>query len=467
VLPAGNRRREAGSVSRYGQLPLAFEANRGQLDRAARFAARGSGYGIFLTRTGATVSFAGAHTSRTFSISLARASSDVTLVGERRLGERVNSFIGSDPARWRTNVPTFERVRFRAVWPGIGAIFHGDNGRLGFDFVLKPGARASEVALALRGDTSRLSEPPPNAYQQISGRRAAVLARYRADRDGRVTQQVGRYDHSHTLIVDPALMYSSYLGGSGGDQAGSVAVDASDHAFVTGTTASVDFPRARAGQRRAGGGRSDSFVAQLSPTGNGLVYSTFLGGNGDEHGMAIAIDSAATRSSPAIRPLPTSRYGGRSRPRPAVAATPTSSSSTRGGLLYSTYLGGGGNDGAAGIAVDHAGNAYVTGSTNSADFPTNAPLQKSFAGGSPDGDAFVTKLTSVAHACRVSDDFTVIAPPFNGLGFEGPKAVTVPTNATVLATSITDTATGRLPAAQPWTGVTWKKSYAGRMRRHR
>jgi Beta-propeller repeat len=464
---AGRNHRSAtpqGSSS-YGRLPVAFEPNEGQLDHRARFAARGAGYAIFLTRAGATVAFAGSRAGRSFSVGLLGASRRVTLSGEDPLSERVNSFTGNDPARWRTGIPTFGGVRYRSVWPGIDAIFHGGRGALGFDFAVKPGARPSEVALAFHGDTGRFTEPPPIAFQLTDRHRVPVRARYRAASHGRVTLEVGRYDHTRPLIVDPTLMYSTYLGGHGGDQAAGVTVDASDHAFVTGTTASVDFPRARAGQRRPGGGRSDSFVAELAPTGNGLVYSTFLGGRGDEHGTGIAIDPA---SDAFVTGVTTSMNFPIKR---AVQAMPAGGADAyvakldaRGRLLYSTYLGGSGNDAGAGIAADRSGTAYVTGSTSSTDFPTNAPLQKTFAGGVPDGDAFVAKIASVAHACTVSDDFTVNAPPFNGLGFEGPKAVTVPTNASVLTTTITDTATGRIPAAQPWTGVTWKKSYEGRMR---
>jgi hypothetical protein len=204
--------------------------------------------------------------------------------------------------------------------------------------------------------------------------------------------QVAEYDASLPLVVDPILVYSTYLGGSGLDQAQGIAVDSSGNAYVTGSTSSPDFPMANPSQVRYGGAGSDAFVTKLSASGNALVYSTHLGGRATDVGYGIAVDSAGnayltgttdSTDFPTANSFQALHAGG------INDAFVTKLNPSGNALVYSTYLGGGGSDAGYGIAVDSFANAYVTGSTSSIDFPTMNSLAD-YGGGVI--DAFVTKL---------------------------------------------------------------------------
>src|SRR5439155_566034 len=192
-----------------------------------------------------------------------------------------------------------------------------------------------------------------------------------------------------------ALVYSTYLGGSSNDQGNAIAVDASGSAYVTGETLSTNFPTTLGAIQPTFAGVIDAFVTKLNPAGGALVYSTYLGGSDDDEGLGIALDASGSA-------YVTGFTGSTNFPTTAGAFQPT----LAGGpdafvtklnpagsapLLYSTYLGGSAEDEAFGIAVDAAGSAYLTGQTDSTNFPTTKrAFQKAHAGGQ--FDAFVAKI---------------------------------------------------------------------------
>ncbi len=237
-------------------------------------------------------------------------------------------------------------------------------------------------------------------YQQVDGVRREIAGAYVLNGGRQVGFQVAAYDASKPLIIDPVLSYSTYLGGGSavGDSGLGIAVDTAGNVYVTGNTSSTDFPTASSFQAAFGGG-SDAFVTKLNAAGDALVYSTYLGGDGQEAGNAIAVDSsgnayvtgstnsfgfARTRASP-IQP----QYNGG-----IFDAFVTKLNAAGNALVYSTYLGGFGTDVGRGIALDASGNAYVTGWTRSPDFPTASSFQPAFGGRS---DAFVTKLNAAGN----------------------------------------------------------------------
>lgn len=394
----------------YARLPLSFEPNRGQTDNRARFLARGGGYTLFLTDRGALLSLARGERERPalLRMGFAGASSRARVTGGDELAGRVNYLVGGKRSRWRTNVPTYATVRYRELYPGIDLLYYGRGGRLEYDFRLAPGADPAQIVLRFRGAQVRLAENgdllvrvggesvrqlQPVAYQRVTGRRRAVASRYELLGGGRVGLRLGSYDRARPLVIDPVLLYSTYLGGGGQDDAEDIAVDGAGSAYVTGMTGSTDFPVGNPIDGTFGSPNPDVFVTKFDPSGGGLVYSTYLGGGGGETGRGIAVDGSGSAyvtgsTSSGTFPVESPQQAMLGGPFDAFVAKLDPSGS---GLVYSTFLGGSGNEFGFGIAVDGSGNGYVTGNTtSSANFPIQAPQQSLYGGGGADG--FVTKF---------------------------------------------------------------------------
>jgi len=558
----------AGKLSRpslseaYGRLPLSFEPNQGQTDLSVKFLSRGSGYTLFLTDEGAVLALRkqkaeGARQREQGSPSLVdgpqfqkpnatdngQSNPDVlrfTLWGANRTAKvealdelpgKSNYFIGNDPKKWRTNVPNYAQVKYEGVYPGVDLIYYGNQRQLEYDFVLAPGADLGAIALQVETGRPKLEIAAdgdlviqtaggevrfhkPVAYQPGStadsrqsvgaadnrqssiDNRQLLDVRYVLAADNRVSFAARGYDRSKPLVIDPVLLYSTYLGGSGIDVANGIAVGIDGTAFVAGGTASTDFPVVHPLQPNAGGPTDfpqDAFVSKLSADGSTLLYSTYLGGTKQDTANGIAVDTFgnayvtgttlsddfpttpgsfhancgcdgkcnatinlnglinsdgfATKINPAgsaivysslisgwgdtlgfgvsvdnngsayfvgqtyavacpPSPLPpaTPIYPGGPFPFPwgtngfqtslagsadafIVKVDPTASA-----IQYATYAGGSGEDDGFGIAADNIGNAYITGLTCSANFPTKGSVQP--YGGNC--DAFVTAANTNA-----------------------------------------------------------------------
>jgi hypothetical protein len=365
------------------------------------------------------------------------------------LPSKSNYFIGNDPKKWRTNVPNYARVKYEGVYPGIDLLYYGNQGRLEYDLVVAPGTDPRAIALNIAGAEKMQIDPrgdlvlssdggdvrlhKPVVYQPATdnGRLTTdvpanspftihnsqfVDGRFLLLAANRIGFEVSNYDRSKPLVIDPVLSYSTYLGGSGGDTASAVAVDADGNAYVTGNTSSIDFPIEKALQpANASEGGTDVFVTKLSPDGSSLVYSTYLGGWGGDFGRSIAVDSSGnayvtgrttSRDFPTLNAFQNSHGGG------YWDAFVTKLDLTGSVLLYSTYLGGSGNEDTVAlpggrIAVDSSGSVYVTGDTHSTDFPTTDGAFDRTCGtdGPCDGghrDVFVTKLTPDGSALAYS-----------------------------------------------------------------
>jgi hypothetical protein len=410
----------AGVREAYGKLPLAFEQNRGQASAATNFRARGAGYTLSLSATEASFLLArGSDESSTvLRMNLVGANPRAAVHGLNELEGKVNYLIGNDPAKWRTNIGTFGRVRYSEVYPGIDVVYYGNQRQLEYDFVVAPGSDPRAIALqfdgaprieveAATGDLllgvgeTTIRQHTPIVYQETSAGRREIEGRYALRSGGRVGFEVAEYDARAALIIDPVLEYSTFLGGNGSGEnevATSIAVDSTGNAYVAGFTDSTDFPIANAVQGTQAG-VIDVFVTKLNAAGSALVYSTYLGGNAFDGCYGIAVDSAgnvylagSTLSSnfPTVNAVQATR-GSNSSPDAFVAKLNAAGSA----LVYSTYLGGSSFDGASSIAVDSTGNAYVTGGTGSTNFPTANALQSAFSGLA---DAFVTKFNAAGSA---------------------------------------------------------------------
>jgi hypothetical protein len=422
----------------YGKLPLSFELNAGQTDASVRFLSRGPGYALFLTGNDAVLSLEKRSHPQTktpqrpkaisppaaFRMSLAGANPNATVTGLDELPGKSNYFIGNDPAKWRTNVPTYAKVKYQNVYRGIDLVYYGNPQQLEYDFLVAPGADPKTISLdvaAIRASSDGGRRTPlwidangdlvipagedevrlhkPVVYQAAEGAaRHFVDGHYVLRGDNRVSFGVASYDPGKTLVIDPVLVYSTYLGGSGFDDGQGIAVDSAGSAYITGDTESTNFPTASPLQA-VFGGVQDVFVAKLNPAGTALVYSTYLGGSSENSGYGIAVDfsgnayiAGVTSSTdfPTASPLQAVSGGAGSFDVFAAKLNPGGSA-----LVYSTYLGGSNDDWGQGIAVDSSGNAYVTGYTYSPNFPTASPLQAVFGGV---GDAFVAKLNPAGSA---------------------------------------------------------------------
>jgi len=415
----------------YGKLPLHFEANQGQSHQDVRFLSRGPGYSLYLTAGEAVLVLSRPNLEKkddgrstpgrraapaqampvAVRMSIVGAAPAPLVSGLEELPGKANYFIGKDPAQWRTNVPTYARVHYREVYPGIDLVYYGNQRQLEYDFVVAPGADPNKIVLGFKGADKveidangdlllhaaggTLRQHKPKIYQETDGVRREIAGSYVRKSASRVGIKIAAYDRSRSLIIDPVLAYSTYLGGADYDYGRGIAVDSAGNAYVTGFAHSTDYPTtAGAFQSGLGGG---IFVTKLNPTGTAIIYSTFLGG-GSEESKGIAVDSAGSAyvtgqtwssnfpTTPgAFQPVSGGGNGG--------DAFVTKLDPTGSALVYSTYLGGNSGDAGQGIAVDAAGNAYVTGRTESLNFPTT-PTAFQLSRGCCGADAFVTKLNS-------------------------------------------------------------------------
>jgi hypothetical protein len=404
--------------SAYRRLPLTFEENRGQTDVQVEYLARGPGYGLFLTPAEAVMTLHG-DDDAVVRMQFVGANARPTIDGAEARPGRSNYLIGDDPTRWLTDVPTYGRVRYDELWPGVDAVFYGtQGGQLEYDFVIEPGADPGRVALEFEGARRlRLTDAGDLVIEPGDGKdvvqHAPRLFQGEREIDGgyvlhgdRVRLRVGDHDRSRPLVVDPVLTYSTYLGGTGEEAIGKISVDGAGNAYVIGGTSSLDFPTTSAYQPVHGQG-SEAFVTKIDPSGSSLVYSTYLGGAGADSGYAIAIDGAGnayvagnTDSSdfPTVNPYQATQAG-----HGDVFVTKLNAAGS--GLAYSTYLGGYefgiGYDFVSDIAVDGAGRAHVIGRTYSANFPTANAYDPTFAG----GDAFITKFEASGSTLAYSTFF--------------------------------------------------------------
>jgi Big-like domain-containing protein/beta-propeller repeat-containing protein len=459
---------QARILGQYGKLPLSFEANHGQTDGRVKFLSRTRGYSVFLTVDEAVLAFRGIAAKRpapkgasgfggatvslkrypdtnpnpgtnpnpatpqsmtggVLRMKLRHANAAANITGTDELAGASNYFIGNNPTKWRTNVPTYAKVKYEGIYSGIDLVYYGNQGQLEYDFIVAPGADPRRIAfdvsgakrirrdahgnLVLKMGSDEIRWHKPVVYQEKDGVQQEIAAHYAITDKNCVGFELGEYDKTRPLYLDP-LIYSTYLGGSNNDSSNAIAVDIAGNAYVAGSTFSSDFPVTPGAFQPACSYHcyyGDAFVAKINPEGSALVYSTFLGGSLSDYASAIAVDDAGnayvtggTESSdfPTKNPLQPLFGGG------YWDGFVTEINSEGSGLVYSTFLGGGGDEnhspGTPAIAVDSTGNTYVTGWTNSIDFPVspNAFQRKCNRGSNcyAYGDAFVAKISPAGSA---------------------------------------------------------------------
>lgn len=395
------------------ELPISFELNQGQADPRVRFLARGSGGTLFLTPTGAVLALRAGAAVDVLRMKAVGGGAAPAVTGLDLLPGRASYFVGNDPEKWRRGIPTFAKVEYASVYPGIDMVFRGADRRFEYDFVVSPGADPRSIRLGFEGQrhtaidaagdvvlavgTGEVRLRRPEIYQEKDGERLAVSGRFVVEGGGEIGFEVAAWDRTRPLVIDPVLAYSTYLGGTGvQDVAWAIATDAAGNAYVTGETTSSNFPTTPSAFDTSFSGFVNAFVSKLDPTGSTVLYSTYLGGgfNAADYGRAIAVDAlgnayvtgeADEATFPTTAGAFDTTFNAGSRDGFVTKLDPTGSS-----LVYSTFLGGTDSDLGLGIAVDALGNAYVSGQTWSASFPTTAGALDTALSGHADG--FVTKL---------------------------------------------------------------------------
>ena len=433
--------------AQYGKLPMSCVANQGQTDSSVNFVARGAGYSLFLKPTEAVFAMSRKKDTAKRGVNeqpwqmgqpksemtktetavlrmkLAGANADSPSEGLKEQEGKVNYFIGNDESKWQTNISTFAKVKYQDVYAGIDLIFYGNQQQLEYDFIVAPNADYKQIRLNFGGAKrveiekttgdlllhtrlGTMRQHQPLVYQELGGERQKIAGRY-VRRGKQIGFEVGKYDTTLPLVIDPTLVYSTFIGGSSEDRGNAITVDSTGNTYIIGTTLSPNFPTTPGAFQTTlqGNGQGHVFVTKLNASGSGLIYSTFIGGSGGEAGNGIAIDStgnAYLTGSTASLDFPTTPgafsttlHGNGSVSDVFVTKLNASGSA----LIYSTFIGGLGNDNGTGIAIDSTGNAYLTGVAAgfAPIYPTTGgAFQTTHMGGI--FDVFVTKLNASGSA---------------------------------------------------------------------
>ncbi len=398
----------------FGSLPLTFIPNRGQVEAPALFYARTSAYTLWLTESALT--FESRQTARppapplsvreATRLEFVGAAPHPVVIAQDPSPGVANFFLGNDPARWKTGLTTSRAVLYQELYKNIDLKVYGSNRTVEYDWIVRPGGNVRDIRfriasdarpsldkdgnLVLRARHGDWVQRRPTAFQVIDGKRKEARAEFRMAPGGSFGLAVSGYNKAYPLTIDPviSLMFSTFLGGSKNESGRDLAVSANGNVFVAGYTDSSNFP-VKAGVSLVPAGSQDVFVTKFAASGRDLIYSTYIGGKGSDRAFGIALKEGTAYITGSTN----------SQDFPVRNAFQNAAGGSgdafvvrlhpSGGVLeYSTYLGGKGTDAGQDIAVDGEGAAYVTGFTSSSDFPLVSALDSKIAG----QDAFVSKL---------------------------------------------------------------------------
>jgi hypothetical protein len=404
--------------------PMSFELNEGQEDPEVKYISRGSDYRVFLTQRGATFAFRTAANDSTSSLAMQfnGGNRHPKVAGFEKLLQTSNYFVGRDPSTWKSAVPEYTKVEYNSVYPGIDLIYYGKDHQLEYDFIVKPTARPSDIRISFSGpgqtaalridqhgdlivptSGTDIHMPRPVAYQRANGREIPIDVRYvigkdpenSVERDQELRLEVGEYDRSKPLVIDPVLAFSTFLGGSLFDQASGVAVDGTGNVYVVGQTLSMNFPTQNALQPTIHGIEGDAFVTKFDPSGSTILYSTYLGGSNNQAALAVAVDQSGNAYVAGVDnsndfPFTPGAFDTSCTIGSGFLVKLNSSGSE---MLYSTCLP---DASILAVAIDASGSAFVTGSASSG-FPTT-PGSFQVAASDGSGQAYVTKFNPTGSA---------------------------------------------------------------------
>lgn len=387
--------------------PLSFEAAHQPEDAAADFIAQGMNYTLLLTSSTTRLQLHPPHARQaSLDLEFVDAVKSARLTGTDRLARRNNYFLGNDPRAWRANVPQYARVERREIYPGVSVVFYGQQQQLEYDLVVTPHADPRQIRLVckgaeqltidaqgdllltLAGEQVRMHKPI--VYQETNRVRRPIAGSYVLYDGDQIGFELGAYDPEQTLIIDPVVNYSTFFGGNNTDIGYGIAVDRQGNVYVTGQTSSPNFPIKNAFENTLAGA-SDAFVMKLSASGTTVLFATYLGGrNAGDKGAAIAVDTAGNIYLTGETNSINFPVVNAAQPnyRGNTDAFVAKLNIEGNTLLYSTFLGGTLLDAAFSIALDRFDNAYITGLTESTNLMTRNALQPVLRG---QRDAFVAR----------------------------------------------------------------------------
>ena len=321
VSPPEQRRLEKPATGReraraaHKKLPLTFEAHRGQAAQTVDYLARGLGYRLYLTSHEAVLLTAPVSESKVPSTTEVRMQLVGALPSPKVTGldaqpGRSHYLYGNDPGAWRTGIPHYAKVKYEEVFPGVDLVYYGKQRQLAYDFIIAAGANPDQIQLTFQGvDALRRDErgnllvesggqqfefQRPYIYQVVDGVKRQIQGGFKVSSGNLVGFRVNPYDNSRPLVIDPVLSYSTYVGGTDFDAGSGIAVGPDGSPYVAGSTGSANFPTESPLQPTLIGGglfHSDGFVLKLNPAGTALVYATYFGGSEDDIAAGIAVDS--------------------------------------------------------------------------------------------------------------------------------------------------------------------------------
>lgn len=423
----------------FGNIPLHFEPNVGQTNETIKFLARGNGYALFLTDNEAVLSLQKRGKNRSedksavVKMSMEGANDSPKSIGLNQTEGKSNYFIGNDSKKWQTNVPNYKQVKYEEVYKGVDLVYYGNGRQLEYDFLVQPNADPTQIKLNFGGikdatiekqtgdllletEIGTIRQHKPIVYQTVEGERKEIASSYAMAKDEKqkfsVGFRLGEYDKSKELVIDPILVYSSYLGGDRTDSGLDIAVDGNGNAYVTGYTISVNFPVTAGALKTtllpiaSSVYGFEAFVSKINQTGTALVYSTYLGSNsGSETGYGISVDASGnayitgstdSTNFPVVN-AQQSTYAGNTDAF-ICKLNPTGSA-----LLFSTFYGGIGSDVGQKIRLVN-GDLFIAGNSTSTNFPTTAGVLKpapcSGAGCQPSfqSESFVSRFSTNGNA---------------------------------------------------------------------
>jgi len=432
--------------SKFSSLPISFSENLGQWDERALFRAQASGAFFWFCRTEAlyvltkkadeilddglpdVMAWLNKFNCPSYRkemqvvrVQFLGSNPNVEVIGECRLPYVNNYFLGNDSSRWRTYVPNYAAIVYKNIYPGIDLKYHADGHPLEYDFIIHPGADLSNIHIRYQGiDQMSISsdgsldivtkfgsiyEERPFIYQVINSVRQPVAGHFIKKSSTEFGFSIEEeFNQDYPLVIDPQIVYSTFLGGLGWETPTDLMVDGVGFAYAVGSTPASDFPVFNPYDSTYNGGEpyGDLYVTKFSLSGNTLVYSTYIGGSSADLASRMALDlngnvfmSGSTISDdfPLVNPF---QY------RQSVDwdAVVLKLNSQGNGLIYSTYFGGNGYDSGEKVNVDMEGCAFVTGRTTSTNLPTNRLAFDTTFNGSDQGDAFLVKFTASGNLVR-------------------------------------------------------------------
>jgi hypothetical protein len=408
-------------ASSIAPLAAGFEENRGQAPPDVRFFTRQAGQMVVLGEEGIGVPPpASAAAAAPLRLRFAGAVRP-TIEALEPLPAAVHYLRGNDRSRWVTGARRYGRIRYRGIYPGVDVELYGHERALEYDVIVSPGVDPSVVRLAFEGASDvtiaedgglllrtswgELRQRAPVVYQEFEGRRTLVAGGYVLD-GSEATFRLGDYDPSRELVVDPVLVFSSYMGGAGADVLNDVAVDDDGAIYVAGTTQSLAFATAnpvRLGPPPGPEDQGEAFVAKLTPSGSAIEWLTYVGGSAEDQALALAVDGQGRVSVVGLTisaDFPTAPVGQVLQPvyRGNTDAIVFRLNAEGNALDFSTFLGGSEHDAAYAIALDSDGGPVVGGATFSPDFPLVKPLRQHDVFRSPGPDGFVSWITPAGTA---------------------------------------------------------------------